>query len=84
MNVSALVAGWPFAILLMLYARCADRAPLCGIVVEKDDRSKVLILERDGIAHPVQINLATTICGMDGYPVSIDDILVGDHVEVVQ
>jgi hypothetical protein len=43
-----------------------------------------LVLERDGIAYPVQIDVATTICGVDGYPVSIDDIHVGDHVEIVQ
>jgi hypothetical protein len=84
MNASALVAGWPFAVLLMLYARCADRAPLCGIVTRKDERGTLLVLERDGIAYPIQINVATTICGVDGYPVSIDAIHVGDHVEVVQ
>jgi hypothetical protein len=52
MNVSALAAGWPFAILLMLYARCDDRAPLCGMVIEKDRRSKALVLERDRIVYP--------------------------------
>jgi len=84
MNVSALAAGWPFAILLMLYARCDDRSPLCGMVIEKDHRSKVLVLQRDGTVYPVRIDVATTICGMDGYPVSIDDIHVGDQVEIVQ
>ena len=84
MNVTALVAGWPFAVLLMLYARYADRAPLCGIVIGKDDQSKLFVLERDGIAYPMEINVATTICGVDGYPVSLDGIHVGDHVEVVQ
>lgn len=84
MNVSALVGGWPFAVLLTLYARCADRAPLCGIVIRKDDRSKLFVLEQDGIAYAIQIDAATTICGVDGYPFSIDDIRVGDHVEVVQ
>jgi hypothetical protein len=84
MNVSALVAGWPFAVLLMLYARCADQVPLSGIVIGKDDQSKVLILERDGATYPMQIGVATTICGMDGYPISIDDVRIGHHVEVVQ
>jgi hypothetical protein len=84
MNVSALVAGWPFAVLLMLYARDADQAPLRGVVIGKDDRNNVLILERDGIACPMQINPATAIYGVDGYPVSIDDVHVGGHVEVVQ
>lgn len=84
MNVSAFVAGWPFAVLLMLYARHADRAPLCGMVIAKDDRSRRFVLERDGIAYPMQINVATTICGVDGYPVSLDGIHVGDHLEVVQ
>ena len=84
MNVSALAAGWPFAILPMLYARCDDRAPLCGMVIEKDNRSKALVLERDGIVYPVQIDVATTICGVDGYPVSIDNIHAGDRVEIVQ
>jgi hypothetical protein len=84
MNVSALAAGWPFAILLMLYPRCDNRAPLCGVVIEKDHRSKALVLERDGIVYPVQIDVATMICGVDGYPVPIDNIHVGDHVEIVQ
>jgi hypothetical protein len=84
MNVSALAAGWPFAILLMLYARCDVRAPLCGVVIEKDHRSKALVLERDGILYPVQIDAATMICGVDSYPVSTDNIHVGDHVEIVQ
>jgi hypothetical protein len=83
MNVSALVAGWPFAVLLMVYARCADQAPLCGIVIRKDDQSKLLVLEREGIPYPMQIDVATTMCGVDGYPVSIDSIRVGDHVEVI-
>jgi len=84
MNVTMLAAGWPFAILLMLYARCDDRAPLCGMVIEKDHRSKALVLERDGIVCPVQIDVANTVCGVDGYPISMDDIHVGDYVEVVQ
>lgn len=84
MNVSALVAGWPFAVVLMLYGRHADRAPICGIVMRKDDRSELLVLERDGIAYPMQMSAATTICGVDGYPVSLDDIHVGDYVEVIQ
>ena len=82
MNVSALAAGWPFAILLMLDTRCGDRAPLCDIVIKKDQRSKALVLDRDGIVYPVKVNVATTICGMDGYPVSIDDVHVGDHVGI--
>jgi hypothetical protein len=84
MNVTALAAGWPFAILLMLYARCDDRAPLCGMVIETDHRSKALVLERDGFVYPVQIDVAAMIRGVDGYPVSIDEIHVGDHVEIVQ
>jgi len=84
MNVRALAAGWPFAILLMLDGRCDDRAPLCGMVIKKDQRSKDLVLERDGTVYPVRIDVATTICGVDGYPVSIDDIHVGDQVEIVQ
>ena len=84
MNMSALAAGWPFAILLMLYARCDDRAPLCGMVIEKDHRSKALVLERDGTAYSVLIDGGTTICGVDGYPVPIDDVDVGDQVEIAQ
>ncbi len=84
MNVSAFVAGWPFAALLTLCARCADRAPLCGIVKRKDERSALLVLEQDGIAYPIQLDVAITICGVDGYPVSLDNVQVGDHVEVVQ
>lgn len=68
----------------MLYARDADRAPLCGVVIGKDSRNKVLVLERDGIACTMQIDAATAIYGVDGYPVSVDDVHVGGHVEVVQ
>jgi len=57
MNVSTLAAGWPFAILLMLYARCIDRAPLRGMVIEKDHWNKALVLELDGIAYPVRIDV---------------------------
>ena len=68
----------------MLYARCDDQAPLCGMVIDKDPRSKALVLERDGIVYPVQIDVATMICGVDGYLISIDDIYVGAYVEIVQ
>jgi hypothetical protein len=84
MNVTALAAGWPFAVLLILYARCDDRAPLCGMVIDKDNRSKALVLERDGIVYSVRIDVANTICGVDGYPISMDDIRVGAYVEIVQ
>jgi len=84
MNVSALVAGWPFAVLLMLSARCANSTPLCGIVIAKDDRSKLFVLERDGIAYPIQIDVATMVCGVDGYPLFLEDVRVGDHVQIVQ
>jgi hypothetical protein len=84
MNVSVLMAGWPFAVLLMMYARCADRARLSGIVIGKDDRSGVLVLERDGIAYPLQIDVTTMILGVDGYPVPLHAIRVGDHAEVLQ
>jgi len=84
MNVGVLLAGWPFATLLVFYGQYAGHAPLCGVVRGKDHRSKALVLERDGKAYSVQIKLTTRICGVDGYPVCIDEILVGDHVEVVQ
>ena len=32
MNVSVLLAGWPFATLLVLYGQYAGHAPLCGVV----------------------------------------------------
>jgi len=83
-NVSALVAGWSFAIPLVTCALCAERAPLCGTGTERNHRSWILVLERDGITYSVQIDVATTLCGVDGYSVSIFDIHVGDHVEVVQ
>ncbi len=83
MNVSAFLSGWPFAILLMLYAR-VGQAPLGGIVVGKDDAKKLVTLEQDGITCPIQIGAATTICGMDGYPVSLEDLELGHNVEVFQ
>jgi hypothetical protein len=38
----------------------------------------------DGIAYSLLIDAPPMILGVDGYLGSIDDILVGDHVEIVQ
>jgi hypothetical protein len=60
MNINPLIAGWPFAILLMLYVRYAGRAPLCGIVRGKHQQGRILILERDGRSISADVR-----CGMN-------------------
>jgi len=82
MNSSVLVAGWPFAVLLMLYAQFANRTLRSGVVEDRDVGNKLLILVRDGTASPIHIDGATTICGVDGYPVPFEDIRIGDYVEI--
>jgi hypothetical protein len=89
MNSLVLVAGWPFAGLLALGARRldADSSATCrsGIVMEKDDRRGSLVLEAGDATGLIEIDEGTTaVLGVDGYPISLAEIRVGDVVEAIQ
>jgi len=89
MNWLVLVAGWPFAGLLALGARRldADSSATCrsGIVMENDGRRGSLVLETGDATGLIEIDEGTTVLfGVDGYPISLAEIRVGDLVEAVQ
>lgn len=88
MNRWLLVAGWPFAGLLGLCARRADSDSSAtlrsGIVMEHDGQSGALVLESDGATGRIEINEATALYGVDGYPISIGNLAIGHLIEAVQ
>ena len=89
MNWLVLVAGWPFAGLLALDARRldADSSATCrsGIVLENNGGKGSLVLESEDSTGLVEIDEGTTaLFGVDGYPISLAEIRVGDLVEAIQ
>jgi hypothetical protein len=89
MNSLVLVAGWPFAGLLTLSARRLDddSSVTCrgGIVMENDVRRGSLVLEAEDATGLLEIDEGTTaLFGVDGYPISLAEIRVGDLVEAIQ
>lgn len=89
MNSLVLVAGWPFASLLALSARRldADASAISrsGMVMETDDRRGSLVLETGDATGLIEIDEGTTaLFGVDGYPISLAEIRVGDLVEAMQ
>jgi len=86
MNRRVLAAGWPFAGLLALSARRPDQDSCAvsrsGIVTESEGR---LVLDpRDG-ADLIEIDEATTaLYGVDGYPISLAELRIGELVEAIQ
>ena len=89
MNCRVLVAGWPFAGLLALSARRLDpdSSATCrsGVVTENDGRRGSLVIEPGDVAGLIEIDEATTaLYGVDGYPISLAELRVGDRVEAVQ
>jgi hypothetical protein len=89
MNCAVLVAGWPFAGLLALSARRLDpdSSATCrsGIVTENDGRRGSLVIEPGDVAGLIEIDEATTaLFGVDGYPIPLAKLRVGDLVEAVQ
>jgi hypothetical protein len=89
MNCRVLVAGWPFAGLLALSARRLDpeSSATCrsGVVTENDGRRGSLVIEPGDVAGLIEIDeITTALYGVDGYPISLADLRVGDLVEAVQ
>ncbi len=89
MNWLVLVAGWPFAGLLALDARRLDADSSAthrsGIVLENDGRRGSLVLETEDATGLIEIDEETTaLFGVDGYPISLAEIRVGDLVDAIQ
>jgi hypothetical protein len=81
MNIQALLAGWPFAGLLALGGRHTDGVLCSGVVTENDDRRGLVVRVPDGA---IEVDCATPVFGVDGYPISFGDIRVGDVVQTIQ
>jgi len=84
MNSSVLAAGWPFAWFLPWHATHADAAPPSGVVTENDRRGRLLVGKPDGTTDVIELDSATPVFGVDGYPVALGDLRVGDVVAVLQ
>jgi hypothetical protein len=87
MKGRVLAAGWPFAGLLALDAGRAEVCPanpVSGRIAASDERTGALILESGEVISPFAALHATRFYGVDGYPISREDIRIGDEVEIVQ
>ena len=88
MNCRVLAAGWPFAGLLALEASrvdaVADSATRSGIIARDDGGSGILVYESEDTYVTVELERATPVFGVDGYPISLADLCAGDVVQVVQ
>lgn len=85
MNRRVLAAGWPFAGLLTLEpsrSTVSASARLSGVVI--DGGSGALAIEPGDAAGTFDLDAATPLYGVDGYPISLDDLGIGDVVQVVQ
>ena len=88
MNCRVLAAGWPFAGLLELEANRVDAvsesARRSGVIARDDGGSGILVHEGDDTYVSVELERATAVFGVDGYPISLTDLHAGDTVEVVR
>ena len=84
MNSSVLGAGWPFAWLRLWQASDGEAAPENGVVTENEGRSRLVVDKTDGSTDEIELDSATAIYGVDGYPLTLGDLRVGDVVEILQ
>lgn len=88
MNCRVLAAGWPFAGLLALEANRADglsdSETRSGVIARDEDGSDLLVYEANDSYVTVELEGATPTFGVDGYPIALADLSVGDVVQVVQ
>jgi hypothetical protein len=84
MNSLGLDGGWPFGGLLDWCTARANAALHSGIVTEKDEQGRLLVLKADGATHAIEPDHAPPIFGVDGYRRSLDDLRIGDCVEISQ
>ena len=88
MNCRVLAAGWPFAGLLALEANRAD-GPVdaetrSGVIARDEDGSDVVVCEANDSYVTMGLEGTIRAFGLDGYPISLADLYVGDVVQVVQ
>jgi len=88
MNCRVLAAGWPFAGLLALEANRGDALPGSetrhGVIARDEHGSDLLVYEANDSYVTVELEDATPAFGVDGYPIPLTDLSVGDVVQVVQ
>lgn len=84
MNISVLSAGWPFAWLLSWHATQAEAAPQSGVVTENDPRGRLVVRKPDGTTDVIDLTSATSVFGVDGYPMAPGTLQIGDTVAVVR
>jgi len=84
MNSSVLCAGWPFAWFLQWGATHTDAALQSGVVTGNDRQGQLLVSKPDGASDVIDLDWATLVFGVDGYPLTLGDLRIGDVVAVVQ
>ena len=84
MRISVLSAGWPVAWFLLWHATHAEAALQGGVVTENDPRGRLLVRKPDGTTDVIELDSATSVFGVDGYPLAVGDLRIGDAVAVVQ
>ena len=84
MNISVLNAGWPVAWFLLWHAAHAEAASQSGVVTEIDLRGRLLVRKPDGTTDVIELDSATSVYGVDGYPFAPADLRVGDAVAIIQ
>ena len=88
MNCRVLAAGWPFAGLLGLEASRGDTLAGSetrhGVIARDEQGSDLLVYEANDSYVTVELEDATPAFGVDGYPIPLTDLSVGDVVQVVQ
>ena len=80
----ALDGGWPFGGLLDWCTTRANGALHSGVITEKDEQGRLLVLKADGATHAIEPDHAPSIFGVDGYRRSLGDLRIGDCVEISQ
>jgi hypothetical protein len=83
MSGSILGAGWPFAWLLHWNSAHANGALQSGVIAKNDRRGRLLVRKQDGATDAIELDGATPVFGVDGYPLSFHDLRIGDLVAVV-
>ena len=84
MNISVLSAGWPVAWFLLWHATHVAPSPESAVVVENDPRGRLLVRKPDGTTDMIELDSATSVFGVDGYPLALADLRAGDAVSITQ
>ena len=84
MNRSAAYAGWPFAWFLHWGGTPYDKELEGAVVTENDRRGRLEVRMPDGAASVIDLDGTTPVFGVDGYPLPLGRLRIGDLVAVVQ